>query len=509
MNVVSAIDVTFEPNRIFISGDEGATITGILNITNNNNASVELDILTDATGLVFFPSSVTIEANESVEVNVLYILQTNVTYGNITFEWQGSNIKAEVVIDEGGGVVIPPPVQAPVEIFPASPKSGSNVAIYFTEESAGLDANGFLHVNGFIYRVEMKDGFGIVELEKDAYGHATLYLFGSAIEEGDSTKEFEIIKGTGKDLRASVTATAKIDDSVSVTVSYGGEPYGNQEVMVTSPSDEVSTYTSDNQGKVDFKVDEIGKWRVKVSSEGQTATGSIDVDYGLLLLGIVEEEPPQVGDSITITTEPEAYVEVLVDGISEGDYIASADGFIPISITKGGRYALEGKLGNLRGKYSFQVPSRVNINILNPTTRNPVNKVENGKRYIVEITNSKGNLIEDVESVWIANPLGTKELLPLVGGVGTWNTYQTGSYMLSVDDTATYAGNSRYVLIKPMSGEFGWLNGLMIVCLSILALLIILVVYSRKRKIPFKLLLSSTLGSIFSKKNKGLDLPIG
>ena len=507
---VSATDITFEPKHIFISGEKGTIITDTLNVTNNNqNDSIEVTFLTDATGLSFFPTVITIGANKSVDVNVFYMLQTNVTYGNITFTLFGDGITGIVTIDEEGDGEEPPTVQAPVEIFPSPATSGSSLAIYFTGDSTGLSADGFLSVRTFIYRVEMRNGFGIVDLEKDAYGPATLYLFGSTIQEGDSKKEFEIGKGTGKDLNVYITGTATINDDVAATVSYGGDPYGNLEVKVTSPSDEIETYITDNQGRAEFEVNEIGKWRVMVSAEGQMATGSVDVDYGVLPLGIVEEELPQVGDTITIVTDAEAYVEVVIDAVLDGDYIASADGFILLPILKGGRYTLDGKLGDLRGKHSFQVPSRANINILNPTTRMPVDKIESQKRYLVEVTNSAGHLIEDAESLWIANPMGTKELLPLSGGVGTWSPYRTGSYMLSVDDTAVCAGNSKYVLIKQTSGGFGWATGILIFFMIVLAFLCVLLVYSKKRKIPFKLLLGSTFGSLFSKKNKRVDLPIG
>ena len=507
---VSANEVIFEPERIPISGEKGTTIVEKLTITNNNQTnSVNVSILTDSEELTILPSFVTLEVNESVDISIIYTLQTDVAYGNITFEWADVDIVATVTIDEGGnGAGELPPVQAPVEIFPSPPKSGSSIAIYFTNESAGLSADGFLHVNSFIYRVEMEDGFGIVALDREAYGHATLYLFGSAITEEDSTKEFDIEKGIGKDLRVSITETATINSDVTATVTYGGSPYGSQEASVTSPSDEMDAYITDNQGRIEFKVDEIGKWRIMLMAEGQIATGSVTAEYGLLPLGIIEEDPPQVGDSITIVTEPEAHIEVFINAEIDGDYIASGDGFIPLSIVKGGRYSLEGRLGNLRGKYSFQVPEKANINILDPATRMPVEPVENKKRYIIEVTNPAGRLIEDAESLWIANPRGTKELLPLTDGVGTWNTYQTGSYMLSVDDTSSYASNSRYVLIRPPVGEFGWATGILVVVLSLLVLLGLLVVYSKKRGIPLKLVLNSISGSIFH-KSKRQELPIG
>ena len=507
---VSANDVTFEPERIPISGEEGTTIVEKLTITNNNQTdSVNVSISTDSEGLTFFPPDfVILEANESEDIAIIYTFQTNVSYGNITFEWAGVDIVANVTIDEENGGEEPPLVQAPVEIFPSPPKSGSSIAIYFTNESAGLSADGFLHVNGFIYRVEMEDGFGIVELDKEAFGHATLYLFGSAITEEDSTKEFDIEKGIGKDLRVSITGTATINSDVTATVTYGGNPYGSQEVSVTSPSDEMDVYITDNQGRIEFKVEEIGKWRVMLTAEGQIATGSVNVDYGVLPLGIIEEDPPQVGDSITIVTEPEAHIEVFINAEIEGDYIASGDGFISLSIVKGGRYSLEGRLGNLRGKYSFQVPEKANINILDPITRMPVEQVENKKRYIVEVTNPAGHPIEDAESLWIANPRGTKELLPLTDGVGTWNTYQTGSYMLSVDDTSSYASNSRYVLIRPPAGEFGWGTGILVAFISLFMILGLLVIYSKKRGIPLKLVLNSISSSI-SRKSKRPELPIG
>jgi len=459
-------------------------------------------------------ASATNETNgsKSCSISGLVYSTTYTWYVNVTDGTGWTNAMYTFTTAEENGDEDPPLVQAPVEIFPSPPKSGSNIAIYFTNESANLSANGFLHVNGFIYRVEMEEGFGIVELDKNAYGKATLYLFGSAITEEDSTKEFDIEKGIGKDLNVYITGTATINDDVAATVSYGGDPYGNQEVSVTSPSDGMDTYITNDQGRIEFTVDEIGKWRVMLTAEGQIATGHVNVDYGRLTLGTVEDivtDPPQVGDTITIVTDPGAYIEVFIDGEIDGDHIASGDGFISLSIVKGGRYSLEGKLGNLRGKYSFQVPAKANINILDPITRMTVEQVENKKRYIIEVTNPAGHLIEDAESLWIANPMGTKELLPLTNGVGTWNTYQTGSYMLSVDDTASYASNSRYVLIRPPAGEFGWATGILIAVLSLFMLLGLLVIYSKKRGIPLKLVLNSISGSLFKGKHKRPELPIG
>lgn len=498
---VSALDVSVTPSRIPIIGDVGDTIVEMVILENNENVTVTVIVEYDDLGLTIVPDNITLGPNFSDEMGVIYVIQPNITSGNITFTWVGSVLVASVDVDEVDEE--PPLGDVPVEIFPSSPKSGSSIAVFFTGAHKGNSASGFLYCNGFMYPVDMEDGYGLIGLDPEAYGMATLYLFGSSVSEADSIKTFTVGKGESKFLMLSVPKTATVDSGVVATVSFGSEELGNQEIRVTSPSDVVDTFITDNKGRVEFTVDEIGRWRLTTADGGQMATGSIEVDYAVLPLGLIEENP-QVGDSITIVTEPEAAVMVTLNSFFMSEYIASSDGFIPISLAEGGRYILDGQLGNMRGKYTFQIPGKAEIVILDSMTRMIVDAFEPYKQYIVEARGPDAKPLADAEAVWISNPYGTQEYLPLDGGKGLWTPLVTGPYTLSVDETASCAEGSEYILIMPVAGEFGWVVGVFIFIIIFFAMFTILLLYSKKRGVPLKIMWNS-----LRHKKKKSPLPIG
>lgn len=495
------MDVSITPSLIPFDGAGGDTVVEMVTLKNNENSSVDISIQYDAVGLTIVPDDVLLGPNASETVGIVYIIQSNATSGNITFEWIGSILVVSVDIDEAEDE--PSQVEAPVEIFPSSPRSGSSIAIFFTGEHEGCSASGFLHCNGFIYQVDMVNGFGIVSLDGGAYGIATLYLFGGAVSEEDSRKTFAIERGESKFLQFSASKTATVDSGVEATLTFGGELLGNQEVTVTSPSDISDTYITDNKGRIEFTVDEIGRWRLMTTSGGQMATASTEVDYAVLPLGIIEEDP-QVGDAITIVTESEAFITVMRDTILMGEFIASSDGFIPFTLSEGGRYTLDGKLDKMRGTFSFQIPGKAEIVILDTLTRMPVETVEPNKQFIIEARDPSGKILTGADAVWISNPFGTREYLTLKDGEGLWTPFVRGAYTLSVDETASCAAGSRYVLIMPPAGQFGWLVGLIIFLLMVIAVMLVLAVYSKRRGMPLRVMLNSVMG-----REKKPELPIG
>jgi len=495
-----AFDVTVNPSSIPISGQKGKLVMDSVQLTNHENTSVTVNVLTNAPGLSAIPQSVFIGPNSSSNLGIVYTLQSAVSSGNITFSWQGTSLNVSVVIND----TTPPPSSAPVEIFPSAPQSGSSIAVYFTGTKEGLSASGFLYCNGYLYRVDMINGFGIVDLDRGAYGEAQLYLFGNAIEEDDTIKTFTIARGTGKSLSIDVQDTATVSGSVKAKVMMGTEPLEAQQIMITAPSENTETLTTNANGEVNILVDEVGKWKVATSTDSQTAIDYIDVQYGKLDIAFSEGDIPEIGRSITIKTRPDAKVSLFINGEFIEEYIASSEGFLTVQITNGGRYTLEGKSNNLRGSYSFNVPGQAVIEIIDQTTGMPVQAIEKEKSYLVRINDYSGNYVTEVDSVWIASPLGTKELLPLSGGSGTWTPITTGSYLLSVDGTESIAGATKYIAVTPSTGiDIAMLSAITLI--SILAIFVVTYIYSKKRGITLKQLFSF---SILKRKGK-VEIPIG
>ena len=500
---VSAFNVTISPERFRFSGNARDIFTQIVTLSNHENTTIIINVTYVASGLVVVPPSFTIGPNATKDLGIVYTMQ-NKSSGNVTFAWVNNNTLNVYLIFDGTGQTVQPIGNASVNFFPTTPVSGLDLAIYFTGAYKGLSAKGFLSVNNYLYRVDILGGLGIISLDKNAYGTAMLYVFGNSISDVDSMKVFDIIKKPDTLITITNPATATVDDEITAIVKSGDEPLGNMDVTVTSPTNQREIYTTDNRGKISFTADEDGKWKLATTEGGQTATSTIIIEYGVLALGIAEENPPKIGDTITIMTEPNAVVDVEIDNIPEGQFTATSDGLIPFNIAKGGHYTLTGNLNKLRGTYSFSVPGKAEIVLLDSTTHMAVQTIEKDKRYTVQITDSSGQILSDVDSVWISNPTGTKELLPLIEGVAMWSPTITGSYILSVTDTGTTAGNSRYMLIKPSAGDSFWVNVIIISVISFLLISIILVLYSKKRKIPLNIVLGSLVH-----RQKRVELPIG
>ena len=505
----SASEVSLPPSIEF-SGKKDDVIIRVVTLHNSNETNAIVVNLSVAEGITTAPpDSVTIGNLTSATLGISYTLPYNVSTGLISFSWnvEDEELNISVVAEEdlGNGGNGEEPPEIPVSFFPAQPVSGSSIAIFFAEQYGGITANGFLYCNGYMYMVNVEDGFAIVHLDKDAYGPATLYLFGGAISSEDSIKTFTIEKGATALLSVSVPAsTATIDNDVTATVTYGGEPLTNQEVQVQAPDDAQETCITNNVGTIEFTVDAIGKWKLTVVAMEQMATASVTVSYGVLALSILEDDP-QVGDTITILTEADAEIEVKIDGIFENDYIASSNGTVKYTLSKGGRYTLEGYLERKKAVYSFQVPGKAVISVLDLTTRMPVGKIEPGQRYIVEVTDSSGNTIDELDALWISNPMGTREYLPLTEGSGTWMPVVAGSYVLTVESVATSSGNSRYVLIKQSAGPTNVVLGAVLFVVIFLVIILLLLVYSKRRGVPLRITLKSL--NPFSRTKK-VELPI-
>lgn len=494
---VNAVNVTINPGSFVFSGDKASVITRTAAVTNQESFPVHLNVTVNATGLAVIPVEMVLNPSSSMNLVMTYVLPVNISSGTILLSLNGTNISVSVSYTEGQ---MEETVQAPVEIFPNPPVSGADIVIFFTGDHRGLRARGFLSVNGYVYAVDM-DGFDIVSLDRNAYGTATLRLFGSSVVESDSTKVFDIQRGSGKDVRISMPNDATVGSIVTATIVYGTDPLMNQEVAVENPDGDEETYVTNNQGKIEFTVDVVGRWRLMVVAEGQTATGSVTVGYGTLALGIAEETY-RIGDTVTVVTEPGAVVDVYIDNEYQTEFTASSEGFASLTLTGGGNYRLVGKLDNMRGEYTFSIPSQAQIQVLDSTTRAPVSKLETNRRYIVEVTDEDGNPLSDAEAVWIQNPLGTKELLTLTDGSGFWTPLSLGAYTLTVDDTASASGNAKYILIRPAEAEFGWLTIAVGIAVFVLVLMLILTLLARSKGLP----LGMVLKSIFKRRGR-IELP--
>jgi len=492
---VSAYNISISPDHFDFSGSKGNNILKTAIITNHNTTAVRINITTNASGLSIIPASFILNASSSKNILITYVLPVNISSGLINFSWNKTNLSVTVKYIEDKTE------QAPVEIFPDPPLSGTDIAIFFTGTSRGLTARGFLSVNGFIYPVEI-DGFGIISLNKDAYGTATLYLFGNSIKQADSRKIFNITKGSSKLAGISIAKEAVFDSDIKVTVTYGDDAIGNIDVAVENPDGDKDTYETDNRGIIEFTADALGKWKVSANIEGQMVTGSINIVYGNLVIGIAEETYT-VGDTVTVATDPDATIDVYVDNDYKTQLVASSDGLVSLALTDGGNYRLVGSLENLRGEYTFSLPKQAQIMILDASTRMQVMNIVSGKRYVVQVTDGTGNVITDVEELWISNPMGTKELLTLSEGEGPWTPLTTGAYSLSVDDTSTAAGNSKYMFIRSPESELGLVPTILAVIIIFVVIIIILWLSARSKHMTVGML----IGSMFKRK-KRLEIPV-
>lgn len=488
--------IEVEPSSFSFSGTEGETIHEIIDVVNHGNETSILEIQYDEIGLEVVPETLEIEVNESKNFVVFYTLQCDVAMGIITIVHNESTITVSVNYTEVSSV------QAPIEIFPQPPKSGSEIAVYFTGASSGMKATGFLHVNGYIYPVSI-DGYGIVTLHQNAYGTATLYLFGDAILENQSKKVFEIQQGRMSTLTVTMPKETKVGNNVEVVVKSGVFVQGNVEVRIMDSDGNEVTYTTNNKGIVEFVADTIGKWRASVLFEGQMATASMEVKYGMLLIGIAEEEFT-LGQTVNIVAEEGAEISVYVDGMNVLTQSVPTSGLVPLSLSTGGSYRITGKLENKRGEYTFLVPGRAEIHVIDQMTGLPVQTVEKNKRYVVEITDASMNLVAEAEAVWVTTPYGAREYLPLVDGKGTWFPLMDGQYMLSVGETSSLSGGSKSILIQPGEGEFLWLVPVVVVLVVLGIIVCFIVVLARKRGIPVLYMLSSLF-----RRRKRVELPIG
>lgn len=494
----SAMLVSFQPNHFTFSGLKGQIVNRTIVLTNQGNQTAIIKMKYNATGLLVIPQTITLNVSSSQNVLILYTLPTNISLGNISLSLSELNLSVTVNYT----VNLQPIIQAPVEVFPNPPISGSDIAVFFTGTSKGLIARGFLYVNGFIYSVDI-NGFGIISLDKNAYGPATLYLFGNSILSNQSMKTFTIQQGSALLVTINMPQESMIDADVPVIVKYGQDPLGNAEVKITDPDGNQETYTTDNQGKIEFTATAIGKWKATVTSGNQMASASTEIKYGTLPLGLAEDTPPQLGSTTTIVTIANTKVDVYIDDMFESSHTAPSDGLIPLPITKGGTYILKGELENKRSQFTFNIPGRAEIIIMDASTQMQVTNLQRNTRYDIRVTDASGNPLSEAESLWISNPSGTQEMLSLSEGMGTWYPMTDGLYTLSVDDTSTVGGNSRTITIKPISQDFGLLTGVIVFIVMIVMLFIILVLIAAKRHVP----VNQVIMSIFKKKRR-VELPV-
>jgi len=362
-----------------------------------------------------------------------------------------------------------------INLFPSTPSSGDSFAIMLDEK---MNTGGYIYVNGELVPVAIMNGFGIISLDKNLFGQAMLWLYGS--EDGTSyTKNFEIECGVQGSLQFRAPEFVHINDEAKINVSVGGMPIENVEVTITNPDGEESVIVTDKNGGVQHVMDKVGNWFLRTSFANQNAVKEVVVEKGELNV-YMEDDEFEVGEQIEIEVpEPGAKIEITKDGqnVLSGSFVNKKYTF---SLENTGVYTAKIWTANKEEQLSFKIFKEAQVNILTLDNQ-PVSAVETGNKYMVKVVDGKNVPITTFNAV-----LTDGQPILLNGGIGFWTPDEPGTMHLFLNEIDGYdtKGTSIQVLGGTIntSGEGLELNWAGIILLIIIFIVILL--YFFRDKLP-------------------------
>jgi len=358
-----------------------------------------------------------------------------------------------------------------------------------------------LYCNNNLYAFDMMNGVGIVVLDQQSYGTATLRIFSGDFSPTEITKTINIEQPSTDNIRLLAPSTGTINEETTVVLRFNQKPLPAFEVKVTNPDGEDSYLITDENGKIYATLDTAGIWSFNAIVYGKEIIAMTSAVYETLLLSFTGT--PSVGAETIINTEPYSSVEIFLEGELIEQYVASLQGTVEFTPTVGGFYEVQGTSSSKKGTCYFDVIGTATIRLLDAFTTLPVTSFEKGRVYQLIVSNNAGITLDTVEMLYITTPFATTEILSLTDGKATWMPHLTGSYIFTVEETDIQAGASQYIVVRDALVEGADATiPITLAVMSIIAIIIISIMYyAHHNKIPLKNIFKNIK---FGKKKTGL-----
>jgi len=503
---VSAVDVPILSNETPTHMATGISLqpTCKVVVTNGDGNNSTVDFYTSPDGSVWtWKQNNTNVLNESVEFN--YIEASN---HNTKYYWKVTATNDDNETENISKIYYFTTAieeTSHIEIYPTNPKAGASLAVILKGAGyEGKNAKGLLCCNDNLYAFDMSNGVGVVVLDQQFYGTATLRVFSGEFSP-PLTKSIDITHPSTDNIRLLASSTSVINKDTVVMLRFNQNPIPDFEVKITSPDGGDHYLITDKDGKIYPVLDVAGIWSFNTNVYGADITPAVTIAvYETLSLSYAGT--PSVGVATVIATEPFASVKIFLDDGGElsliEQHIASAQGIVEFTPTVGGSYKVQGTSSSKRSVCWLDVPCTVNIRITDALTSHIVVDFEKGKVYRITISNNAGISLNNVEVLYVATPFATTEILSLIDGKATWMPHLTGSYVFTVEETEMQAGASQHVIVREALVEgFDVAIPVVIVIILIIILIVIVVIYSHYKHIPLKNIFKNIK---FGKKKTGL-----
>lgn len=440
---VSSFEVI--PDEIQVELGENQYTKKDLQFTNILNHTINISLETDLP-VTFSKPSFSLEVNDSINITVYLFGQEsngiiNITYDNKTFEVP---VEIDISEDETDD-------DENITLFPPLPNSGEMFIIAISEPE---DLSGFIWLNNKVYPVEITDGFAIIELDKEVYGDASLWLYGKGF-----VYNFTVECGLEGNAIIACSESKTIGDILDVKLNVGSKVLTDSIITVTDPDGIQYTYETDDNGMIYPVLDKIGEWILRAEFREKQTVKKVKVSHKTMKVSINNKDI-NLGETVTITTdEEEADIIIKREGVSQFQKTIDT-GMLEYNPTLSGSYTVEAESGDSRGTTSFKVNMQTSIRILDKNNMQ-TSIIRQGQEYIIQVVDEKNQPIALYQSITAEKKYQTAQTLqsgniysepmvtiPLNNGVGFWEPRIHGTYTLSVETTGDYIGSNLNINIE-------------------------------------------------------------
>lgn len=290
------------PSTMDLNGDEETIKQITIPVENTYNHTINITItLTDDISRTFFhiPEQVTIQKNTSK--NIIF---------NMTFPPYNSNGQIIFNVDDPSETkamnvhitVDKKPLSA--TMIPSTPEPGKSFAIVLNRN---IDAEALLILNDETMKTtSIHNGAGIMSLELDEYGHASLMIF---TENNRVTQTFNI---------GSVTLTmpedVKLGETRTIKATIGDTLLQNHEIIIIEDDGDETEKKTDSNGEITYKFENTGSYTFLSSIGDETTYENIDIEWN-------GRTPTQIKiyDGETEIDDIDVDIEYIISVITEND----------------------------------------------------------------------------------------------------------------------------------------------------------------------------------------------
>jgi len=457
----SANALQIQPSELTIEGEKGEFVLQTVTLFNDYNTPVNVTITTSNLNCFLPVTTVTLQPfgvyqlpigfylNESKKGFIIYQCETNFVYQLVDLQVQKHEPK--------------------LIMYPENPKAGDTIAILLMNDEL-VDAHGFIlcTASGRVYQVIVTDGIGIVKLnESEPSGVAILRIVGEGISPIYTTFNITEKEETQNYIAISAPASRQAWDTVTATVLYNGEPVV-ADVDITSPSGKIMHTKSDSNGKITFKVNEVGRWTIYAIKGSVDATAYIDVSKRNVGITYFPMDV-SVNEKCTIYL-PSNDFEVFCNG-EKLNVVGDKAYWTP---TDGGTYTIVAYNETAQGSIDIDVKENTIIRVKDEDgyLQEPY-KVFKMSNVMFELTDSSGDRVQGMLRV-TGNGINMN--------VNSWSYYKikkAGTYTIYYDGDMTHEPSSVTITVvgREVGGNWTW------AIVAIALVIVVIVGYKYRGKI--------------------------